>query len=105
MRNLKVYGTRIAIRGSPSQEGFCIMKRILLLAALGGLVFTTSLVPADAAPRRAADGTEATTSSTQRSQSTRNRSTSQSQKANRQKRGGTNKANRNRAPRTPPAEG
>lgn len=99
MRNLKVYGTRIAIRGSPSQEGFCIMKRILLLAALGGLIFATSAVPADAAPRRAADGTEATTNSTQRSQSTRNRSTSQSHKANRQKRSSSNKANRNRAPR------
>lgn len=81
------------------------MKRILLLAALGGLVFTTSTVPADAAPRRAADGTEATTSTTQRGQSTRNRSASQGQKANRQKRGGTNKANRNRAPRSATSEG
>ena len=82
------------------------MKRILLLAALGGLIFATIAVPAEAAPRRAADGTEATTSNTQRSQSTRNRSTSQGQKANRQNRSSSgNKANRNRAPRTPPAEG
>jgi hypothetical protein len=82
-----------------------MMKNILLLAALGGLIFATSAVPADAAPRRAADGTEATTSTTQRSQSTRNRSASQGQKANRQNRSSGNKANRNRAPRTPPAEG
>ena len=80
------------------------MKRILLLAALGGLVFATSLVPAEAAPRRAADGTEAATSTTQRSQSTRNRSASQGQKANRQNRSG-NKANRNRAPRPSTTEG
>lgn len=76
-----------------------MMKQVLFLAALGGLIVATSTVPADAAPRRAADGTEATTISTQRSQSTRNRSASQGQKANRQKRGGTNKAKRNRAPR------
>jgi hypothetical protein len=81
-----------------------MMKSFLTLAALGGLIFATSAVPADAAPRRAADGTEATTGSTQPSQSTRNRSASQGQKANRQKRS-SNKANRNRAPRTPPAEG
>ena len=81
------------------------MKRILLLAALGGLVFATSTVPSEAAPRRAADGTEATNGGTQRSQSTRNRSSSQGQKANRQNRSSSNKANRNRAPRTPPAEG
>lgn len=81
------------------------MKRILLLAALGGLVFATSLVPAEAAPRRAADGTEAATSTTQRNQSTRNRSNSQGQKANRQKRGGSNKANRQRAPRSSTSEG
>jgi hypothetical protein len=79
------------------------MKRILHLAALGGLVFATSMVPAEAAPRRAADGTEAA-SSTQRSQSTRNRSASQGQKANRQNRSG-NKANRNRAPRPSTTEG
>jgi hypothetical protein len=82
------------------------MKRLLLLAALGGLVIATSAVPADAAPRRATDGTEATNGSTQRGQSTRNRSASQGQKANRQKRSSSaNKANRQRAPRTPPAEG
>jgi Skp family chaperone for outer membrane proteins len=81
-----------------------MMKKFLLLAAIGGLIFATSAVPADAAPRRAADGTETTTSTTQRSQSTRNRSASQGQKANRQNRS-SNKANRNRAPRTPPAEG
>jgi hypothetical protein len=82
-----------------------MMKKFLLLAAIGGLVFATSAVPADAAPRRAADGTEAAASTTQRSQSTRNRSASQAQKANRQNRSSGNKANRNRAPRTPPAEG
>jgi len=84
-----------------------MMKNTLLLAALGGLIVATSAVPADAAPRRAADGTEATSSTTQRSQSTRNRSASQGQKANRQNRSSSsgNKANRNRAPRTPPAEG
>jgi hypothetical protein len=85
-----------------------MMKKFLLLAAIGGLVFATSMAPAEAAPRnRAADGTEAAASTTQRSQSTRNRSTSQGQKANRQNRSSSsgNKANRNRAPRTPPAEG
>ncbi|MFM7687840.1 MAG: hypothetical protein ACKPAC_00030 [Alphaproteobacteria bacterium] len=82
-----------------------MMKKVLFLAALGGLMVATSTVPADAAPRRAADGTEATTSTTQRSQFTRNRSNSQGQKANRQKRGGTNKANRNRAPRSANSEG
>lgn len=82
-----------------------MMKNILLLAALGGLIVATSAVPADAAPRRAADGTEAAASTTQRSQSTRNRSASQGQKANRQNRSSGNKDNRNRAPRTPPAEG
>ncbi len=82
-----------------------MMKNILVLAALGGLIVATSAVPADAAPRRAADGTEAAASTTQRSQSTRNRSASQGQKANRQNRSSGNKANRNRAPRTPPAEG
>jgi hypothetical protein len=105
MRNLKLKGTRIAFRGLPAQERFCVMKRILLLAALGGLVFAINLAPADAAPRRSADGTETTTSTTQRSQSTRNRSHSQGQKANRQKRSGSNKANRNRAPRNAPADG
>ena len=82
-----------------------MMKNILVLAALGGLIVATSAVPADAAPRRAADGTEAAASTTQRSQSTRNRSASQGQKANRQNRSSGNTANRNRAPRTPPAEG
>ncbi len=83
-----------------------MMKKVLLLAAIGGLVFATSMAPADAAPRRAADGTEAAASTTQRSQSTRNRSASQGQKANRQNRSSSgNKSNRNRAPRTPPAEG
>ena len=82
-----------------------MMKKFLLMAAIGGLVFATSMAPAEAAPRRAADGTEAAASNTQRSQSTRNRSTSQGQKANRQNRSSGNKANRNRAPRTPPAEG
>ena len=83
-----------------------MMKRFLLLAALGGLMAATSVLPADAAPRRAADGTEAAASSPQRSKSTRNRSASQGQKANRQNRSSSaNKANRNRAPRTPPAEG
>ena len=77
-----------------------MMKKFLLLAAIGGLVFATSAVPADAAPRRAADGTEAAASTTQRNQSTRNRSASQGQKANRQNRSSSgNKANRNRAPR------
>ena len=105
MRNLKLQGARIALRGLPSQERFCAMKRFLLLAALGGLVFATSMAPAEAAPRRAADGTEATNSTTQRGQSARNRSNSQGQKANRQKRGGSNKANRNRAPRSSTSEG
>jgi len=106
MRNLKLQGARIVLRGLPSPERFCAMKQFLLLAALGGLIFATSAVPADAAPRRAADGTEATTSTAQRSQSTRNRSTSQGQRANRQNRSSSgNKANRNRAPRTPPAAG
>jgi len=82
-----------------------MMKNILFLAALGGLMVATSTGPADAAPRRAANGTEATTSTTQRSQSTRNRSTSQGQKANRQNRSGTNKANRQRAPRNGAAAG
>ncbi|MFM7418415.1 MAG: hypothetical protein ACKO54_01715 [Alphaproteobacteria bacterium] len=82
-----------------------MMKKVLFLAALGGLMVATSTVPADAAPRRAADGTEATTSTTQRSQSTRNRSASQGQKANQQKRSGTNKANRQRAPRNGAAAG
>ena len=83
-----------------------MMKKFLLMAAIGGLVFATSMAPAEAAPRRAADGTEAAASNTQRSQSTRNRSASQGQKANRQNRSSSgNKANRNRAPRTPPAEG
>ena len=81
-----------------------MMKNILVLAALGGLIVATSTVPADAAPRRAADGTEAAASSTQRSQSTRNRSASQGQKANRQNRS-SNKANRNRAPRNGSAAG
>jgi hypothetical protein len=77
-----------------------MMKNILLLAALGGLIVATSAVPADAAPRRAADGTEAAASTTQRNQSTRHRSASQGQKANRQNRSSSgNKANRNRAPR------
>ena len=77
-----------------------MMKNVLFLAALGGLLVATSAVPADAAPRRAADGSEATSSTTQRSQSTRNRSASQGQKANRQNRSSSgNKANRNRAPR------
>lgn len=80
-----------------------MMKKVLFLAALGGLMVATSAVPADAAPRRAADGTEAA-SSTQRNQSTRNRSNSQGQKANRQNRSG-NKANRNRAPRSANSEG
>jgi hypothetical protein len=83
-----------------------MMKKFLLLAAIGGLVLATSMAPVEAAPRRAADGTEAATSTTQRSQSTRNRSASLGQKANRQNRSSSgNKANRNRAPRTPPAEG
>ncbi|MCX7368244.1 MAG: hypothetical protein NTX90_04945 [Alphaproteobacteria bacterium] len=83
-----------------------MMKKFLLMAAIGGLVFATSMAPAEAAPRRAADGTEAAASTTQRSQSTRNRSATQGQKANRQNRSSSgNKANRNRAPRTPPAEG
>ena len=84
-----------------------MMKKFLLMAAIGGLVFATSLAPAEAAPRRAADGTEATSSTTQRSQSTRSRSASQGQKANRQNRSSSsgNKANRNRAPRTQPEEG
>ena len=82
-----------------------MMKKFLLMAAIGGLVFATSMAPAEAAPRRAADGTEAAASITQRSQSTRNRSASQGQKANRPNRSSGNKANRNRAPRTPPAEG
>jgi hypothetical protein len=83
-----------------------MMKNILVLAALGGLIVATSAVPADAAPRRAADGTEAAASTTQRSQSTRNRSASQGQKANRQNRSSSsNKANRNRAPRTSATEG
>lgn len=73
-------------------------KPFLLLAAIGGLVFATGITPADAAPRRAADGTEAAASSTQRSQSTRNRSASQGQKANRPSRSG-NKANQNRVRR------
>ena len=82
------------------------MKRLLLLAALGGLVIATSAVPADAAPRRATDGTEATNGSTQRGQSTRTRSASQGQKANRQKRSSSaNKANRQRAPRNGSAAG
>lgn len=79
-----------------------MMKRFLLLAAIGGLVFATSLAPADAAPRtRAADGTEAAAAgSTQRSQSTRNRRNAQSQKADRRARSSSaNKAKRNRAPR------
>ncbi len=76
-----------------------MMKKVLFLAALGGLMVATSTVPADAAPRRAADGTELTTSTTQRGQSARSRSASQGQKANRQNRSGTNKARRNRAPR------
>jgi hypothetical protein len=84
-----------------------MMKKFLLMAAIGGLVFATTMAPAEAAPRRAADGTEAAASTTRRSQSTRNRSASQGQKANRQNRSSSsgNKANRNRAPRTPPAEG
>jgi hypothetical protein len=105
MRNLELQDARIALRGLPSQERFCAMKQFLLLAALGGLVFATSMAPAEAAPRRAADGTEATTSTTQRSQSTRNRSASQGQKANRQNRSSSNKANRNRAPRSSTREG
>ena len=36
-----------------------MMKKFLLMAAIGGLVFATSMAPAEAAPRRAADGTEA----------------------------------------------
>ena len=83
-----------------------MMKRFLLLAALGGLMAATSALPADAAPRRAADGTEAAASSTQRNQSTRNRSASQGQKANRQKRSSSaNKANRQRTPRSGAAAG
>ena len=62
-----------------SRKGSAAMKRLFLLAALGGLILTTSAVPADAAPR--------------------NRSASQGQKANRQSRS-ANKANRNRAPRS-----
>ena len=76
-----------------------MMKKVLFLAALGGLIVATSTVPADAAPRRAADGTEATNGTTQRSQSTRNRRASQGQKANRHHRSSANKAQRNRAPR------
>jgi hypothetical protein len=74
-------------------------KRFLLLAAIGGLVFATGMTPADAAPRRAADGTEAAASSMQRSQATRDRSASQGQKANRQNRSSGNKANRTRVRR------
>lgn len=81
------------------------MRRFLLLAAIGGLVFATGMAPAGAAPRnRAADGSEAAASSSQRSQSSANRSASQGQKANRQNRSG-NKANRNRAPRSGSAAG
>lgn len=77
-----------------------MMKKVLVLAALGGLIVATSALPADAAPRRAADGSEATSTTTQRGQSSRNRSTSQGQKANRQNRSGnSNKANRSRPAR------
>ena len=97
--------TRIALRAALVQERVCAMKKFLLLAAIGGLVFATGLAPADAAPRnRAADGSETAASSPQRSQSSRNRSASQGQKANRQNRS-SNKANRNRAPRNGSAAG
>jgi hypothetical protein len=87
-----------------SRKGSAAMKRLFLLAALGGLILTTSAVPADAAPRNR-NGSEATASSSQqRSQATRNRSASQGQKANRQSRS-ANKANRNRAPRSSTAAG
>lgn len=81
------------------RKGSAAMKRLFLLAALGGLILTTSAVPAGAEPRNR-NGSEATASSSQqRSQATRNRSASQGQKANRQSRS-ANKANRNRAPRS-----
>ena len=82
-----------------------MMKKILLLAAIGGLIVATGTAPADAAPRRATDGTEATTGTKQRNQSTRNRSTSQGQKANKRNRSSPSKANRQRAPRNASGSG
>ena len=41
-----------------SRKGSAAMKRLFLLAALGGLILTTSAVPADAAPRNR-NGSEA----------------------------------------------
>ena len=105
--NAPVIRLKQANRAAPAARDmgrYFMVKKFLLLAAMGGLIFATGLAPADAAPRRATGGTEAAASSGQRSQTTRNGSASQGQKANRQSRNST-KANRNRAPRNGAAAG